>query len=71
MLYQLLQNQENFISIKGEYNWIQIACSKKQDNNGTLNYVHKSGITSPEVLKGFTIVGYIDCDYKQKRKFLA
>lgn len=71
MLYQLLQNQENFISIKGEYNWIQIACSKKQDNNGTLNYVHKSGITSPEVLKGFTIVGYIDCDYKQKRKFFV
>lgn len=69
MLYQLLQQQENFISIKGEYNWIQIACAKRRDTNSTLDYVHKSGITSPDVLRGFTIVGYIDFDYKRKRDF--
>ncbi|MCI8661574.1 MAG: hypothetical protein HFG54_15245 [Lachnospiraceae bacterium] len=71
MLYQLLQQQENFISVKGEYNWIKIACTKKKDNNGTLEYVHKTGITSADVLRGFTIVGCIDCDYKRKRDFFV
>lgn len=69
MLYQLLQREDNYISVKAEYNWAKITCSQnKRDTNGTLEYVHKSGKTDTNVLKGFTIVGYIDCNYEKRKK---
>lgn len=69
MLYQLLQGGENYIAIKGEYNWVQIACAKKKEKSGKPDYTHKNGITSSRVLKGFTVIGYIDCDYERKKEF--
>lgn len=64
MLYQLFQENENYISIKGEYNWTTVRCTKKKYPHETLQYVHKSGITNKNVLKGFAIIGYLDCGYK-------
>ena len=69
MLYQLLQEKENYISIKGEYNWVQIACAKKKEKFAQPNYTHRNGITSDNVLKGFTVIGYIDCDYERRKDF--
>lgn len=71
MIYQLLQNSDNYISIKGEYNWAKIICANKNDSDGTLNYVHKNGAGEGEVLKGFSIIGYIDCDYEKKKEFFV
>lgn len=68
-LYQLLRKKENYISIKAEYNWARIACAVKIDKKDTLPYVHKTGILSDNVLKGFTVVGYIDCDDERKKDF--
>lgn len=69
MLYQLLQGGENYIAIKGEYNWVRIACAKKKEKSGKPDYIHRNGITSNKVLKGFTVIGYIDCDYERKKDF--
>lgn len=71
MLYQLFQEDENYISIKGEYNWISVACSKKRDTKGTLEYVHSTGIANQNVLKGFAIIGYLDCGYGVRPKFFV
>ncbi len=60
MLYEILQEESNYISVKGEYNWLSMACSRKKDTKDTLPYVYADGINKKNPLKGFSIVGYID-----------
>lgn len=69
MLYQLFQKNENYISVKGEYNWLTVACTEKKYSHNTLPYVHKNGISDSDVLKGFAIIGYMDCGYEISPKY--
>lgn len=68
MLYNLFGETGNYISVKGEYNWASIFCGNSKDMRDTLPYVHRYG--DNEVLKGFAIVGYMDCHHESKGKFL-
>lgn len=65
MLYRLLGQTGGYISVKGEYNWIQIFCGKKEETKDTLPYVHIDGTDAKKTLKGVAIVGYINYDQQE------
>lgn len=69
MLYNLFGETGNYISVKGEYNWASIFCGNSRDIKDALPYVHRN--KENEVLKGFAIVGYMDCHHESKGKFLS
>lgn len=69
MLYNLFGETGNYISVKGEHNWASIFCGNSKDTKDALPYVHKKG--DDEVLKGFAVVGYMDCHHESRGKFLS
>lgn len=60
MIYRLLGEKENYISVKGNYNWASIFCGKRNDTSSTLQYVHRDGYHADQTLKGLAVIGYID-----------
>lgn len=59
MLYQLLCNDGDYISVKGEYNWINIFCGLDRTRVDTLLYVHEQGLYETNILRGVSVIGNI------------
>lgn len=63
MIYDIFCENENYISVKGEYSWNQFFCGHAYRNKREIPPI--DGVDTERHLSGLAIIGCIDCEYSE------
>lgn len=63
MIYDIFCENENYISVKGEYSWNRFFCGHRHRSTRVIPPI--DGVDTQRCLSGLAVIGYIDCEYSE------
>ena len=63
MIYDIFCENENYISVKGEYSWNRFFCGHRYRSTRVIPPI--DGVDTQRCLSGLAVIGYIDCEYSE------